>query len=228
MSRIEPFEHAFGSLAAQHFAEIRDDASNQHKDTADLPQFASLGAVQRLLDELESPEALEVEPEAAAEYLAGLFVAFRFWDAGRLIFPVSRDRLDRLLEAQVSGDRVAVPDGACYIQLPEQWFWAQIDPEQPHEPVDGFFVVEGAGRREFFVLMVLGLRAERPGFSQVSLTARTEHFALAAEEARRPLFAPVLDGGNTAGLKSLVSEADVLLLVQLGLRVVSGERRAEN
>ena len=228
MSRIEPFEHAFAAFATQHFAEIRDDASNQHKDTADLPQFASLGTVQRLLDELESPEALEGEPEAAAEYLAGLFVAFRFWEGGQRIFPVSRDRLEGLLEAPVSSDRVAVPDGACYVQLPEQWFWAQIEPEQPHEPVDGLFVAEGAGRREFFVLLVLGLRADRPGFSQVSLTARTEDFALAAEEARRPLFAPVLDGGDTAGLKSLVSEADVLLLVQLGLRVVSSERRTEN
>ena len=131
--------------------------------------------------------------------------------------------LEGLLEALPRHDTITVPNGACYIQLPEQWFWAQIEPEQPHEPVDGLFVVEGAHRREFLILVVLGLRADRPGFSQVSLTVRPEDFSLVAEEARTPPFAPVLDGGDTAGLKSLVSEADVLLLAQLGLQVVSGE-----
>jgi hypothetical protein len=223
MSRTDPFEHAFAAFAAKHFAEIRDDASGQHKDTTDLPQFASLGTVQRLLDEIESPEALEGEPEAAAEYLAGLYVAFRFWDAGKSIIQVNRERLASLLEAPVRYETVTVPNGACYIQLPERWFWAQIEPKEPHEPVDGLFVVEGVHRREVFVLVVLGLRADRPGFSQVSLTARVEDFALAAEEAGRPLFAPVLDGGDAADLKSLVSEADVLLLARLGLHEVCRE-----
>jgi hypothetical protein len=135
---------------------------------------------------------------------------------------VNRERLKGLLEALPRHDTITVPNGACYIQLPEQWFWAQIEPEQPHEPIDGLFVVEGAHRREFLILVVLGLRADRPGFSQVSLTVRPEDFSLVAEEARTPPFAPVLDGGDTAGLKSLVSEADVLLLAQLGLQVVSG------
>jgi len=223
MSRTNPFEHAFATFATRHFPEIRDDASSQLKDTADLPQFASLGTVQRLLDELESPEALETEPEAAAEYLAGLYVAFRFWDTGQSVLPVDRQRLEASFEAPERDRTITVPDGACYIQLPEQWFWAQIEPGQPHEPVDGLFLAKGAHRREFLILVVLGLRADRPGFSQVWLTARGEDFSLAAAEARTPPFAPVLEGGDTAGLKSLVSEADVLLLAQLALRAVSGE-----
>ncbi|MGD8726050.1 MAG: hypothetical protein PVH40_00325 [Gemmatimonadales bacterium] len=223
MSRTSPFEHAFAALAAQHFAGIRQDASDQHKNTTDLPQFASLGTVQRLLDELHSPEALETEPEAAAEYLAGLYVAFRFWDADQPTFPVDRERLELALEQPLPATFPRVPDGACYLQLPERWFWAQVESDEPHEPIDGLFVVEGAYHREILLLVVLGLRSDRPGFSQVSLSARAEDLAQAADEARQPLFTPVLDGGKAAGLKSLVSEADVLVLAHLGLQTVSGE-----
>jgi len=228
MTRLDPFGHAFAALAAQHFSEIQKEAVSLHKDTADLPQFTSLGTVQRLIDELESPEAVESQPEAAAEYMAGLYVAYRFWDDGLSIYPVSRERLEESLAALPRTEPTSVPNGSCYVQLPERWFWAQIDPDQPHEPVDGLFVVEGAHGREMFFLVILGLRADRPGFSQVSLVARPDDLARAVNEARTPFFAPTVEGGKPAGLKSLTTEADVLLLAQLGLQVVSGELRTED
>jgi len=218
MSRGSPFQHAFASLAAHRFPDIRAEARDEHKDTADLPQFASLRAVQHLLQELESPDLIAADPDAGPEYLSGLYVAYRFWDAGGSTYQVSRSDLEEALERHPAPTVPSVPNGACYLQFPERWFWAQVQPEQPHEPVDGMFVVEGAHRRALLVLLVLGLRDDRPGFSQVSVMARPEDVPRAVTEARVPRFAPTMPGGESAGLKSLTTEADVLMLALLGLQ----------
>ena len=78
-----------------------------------------------------------------------------------------------------------------------------------------------AGGRELLVLAVLGLRPEREGFSQIAVAAPPEEVAGAARLARRPPFAPVLEGGERAGMKSLVSEAELLHLAHLALAQVA-------
>ena len=200
MSRLDPFTHAFADLAEQRFPEIREEAQISHRDTADLPQFAAMRATQHVLADLESPDVLDAEPEAAAGYLAAMFAAYRFWDAGRRLYSVSRARLEEALAGGADHGSIDVPGGACYVQLPERWIWATTASDRPHEPVDGFFVIQGAHGREVFVLTVLGLRADRPGFSQIALTASPQACARAADEARQPRFASTLDGGEAAGL----------------------------
>ena len=74
-----------------------------------------------------------------------------------------------------------------------------------------------AGGRELLVLAVLGLRPVRVGFSQISVAAPPLDVAGAARLVRRPLFAPVLEGGERAGMKSLVSDAELLHLTHLAL-----------
>ncbi len=222
MSRLDPFDHAFREIAAERFPGIREEAAASHKDTTDFPQFGALRSVQHLLTELESPEVLEQHPEAAAGYVATLFAAFRFWNAGCSTHSISRRAFD--VDAVALDHCVPpIPGGACYLRLPHQLFWAQIDEGEPHEPVDGLFVLEGAREREVVLLVVLGLREDRPGFSQVTVTAAPADLARAADQARTPWFAPVVDGGEAAGLKSLVTEADVLLLANLALRATSKE-----
>lgn len=218
MTRVDPFALAFAAVAEQRFPAIDEEAGAAHRDTADRAQFAALREVQHLLAELESPDVLERNPAAGGEYLAALHVAFRFWKAGRRVVEVSRQRLT----ADIAGSRVAgppsVPLGACYLRLPERWFWAQIDPAEPHEPLDGVFVVEGARGREITLLAVLGLRPERPGFSQISLTAAPGDFVTAAAGARTPPFASTLDGGVAADLRSVTTSAELLHLAALALR----------
>ena len=221
MTRLDPFTHAFGDLAEKRFPDIRAEAETSHKETADLPQFAAMRAVQRVLADLESPEVFESEPEAAAGYLSAMFAAYRFWDGGRRLYSVSRAQVEKALTRETDRAAMPVPGGGCYFQLPERWFWSQTDADRPHEPVDGLFAIEGAHRREILVLVVLGLRADRPGFSQIAVTASPQALQRAADEARRPLFASTLDGGEAAGLKSLVIEADVLLLAQVALGLVN-------
>ncbi len=216
MSRIDPFEYAFGELAEQRFPGIREEAAAAQKDTADRGQFASLSSVQQLLAEVESPELLEQHAEAAEEYLNTLYVAFRFWEGGRQVASVGKADIEAALAAELD-ERPSVPGGACYLQLPQRWCWAQVAPDQPHEPLDGLFLVAGPSHREITVLAVLGLRPDRPGFSEVTVIALPQDFTTARAEARTPAFAPVIAGGEAAGLKSVVSSGELLHLVHVAL-----------
>ncbi len=216
MTRLDAFTHAFGVLASDRFPEIRRDAETEVRDTADRSQFGALRSVQHLVGEIEDPGLIERDPEAAAEYLNALYVAYRFWDAGRHVVPVARDRLQDLLE-HPSHDVPQVPHGACYLRLPERWFWARIGPDEPHEPLDGVFVAEGGHGREISVLAVLGLRADRPGFSQVTLSVPAADVATIDSEVIRPAFASTLDGGEAAGLKSVSTTGELLYLTRLAL-----------
>ena len=215
MTRLHPFDHAFGALAATRFIEIRDEAQAEHRDLGDRAQFVSVPSVQRLLSELESPDLLEAHPEAAGEYIAFLYVAFRFWEAGCHTAQPSRAHLEAAMAAAAVGDRPPVPHSACYLQLPERWIWAQIDPDGPHEPLDGIFVAEDSMGRDLSILTVLGLREDRPGFSQIALTAVPDDLRAAAAE--HPDFTPMLDGGEAAGLKSITTTAALLHLTALAL-----------
>jgi hypothetical protein len=219
VSRLHPYDHAFADLADARFGEIRDEAATDHRDLRDRAQFTALPSVQRLLTEMESPELLTEHPEAAVEYVTALYVAYRFWDAGRHTVSPARERLEIAMTAPSLPDRPAVPHGACYLQLPERWFWAQIDADAPHEPLDGMFVVENALGRDLSTLTVLGLRADRPGFSQIALAAVPDD--LRAASAEEPDYTPTLDGGDAAGLKSVTTPAALLHLVRAALASVA-------
>lgn len=214
MTRITPFDLAFADLA-DRFEEVRTEAERQQRDTADRGQFASIPAVQRIVDDVAAAELVEEAPEAADEYLTLLYAAYRYWATGRPTVSLTRETLEKLLTAGTSHRPVAVPEDACYLQLPERVVWAQIGPDQPHEPMDGLFVVAGPAGRERTVVAVLGLRPERGGFSQITVIATPEDLAAAPDEARRPPFAPVLAGGERMGLKSVTSPAELLLLAAL-------------
>ena len=216
MSRPTPYELAIGEDIESRFPTVQADARAGGKDVTDPAQFASLPTVQRILTDIESPELLADHPEAAAEYLALLYATFRFWEAGKVVCEVARqDWSDRDL---ARGSQLPeIPFGACYLQLSERWFWAQIDEAAPHEPLDGMFVTQSADGQLLVVIAVLGLRSERGGFSQVSLTVARDDLTRADFDTATPLFAPAMAGGAEAGFRSVSSAADLLLLVQLAL-----------
>jgi hypothetical protein len=216
VTRLDAFTHAFGTVAADRFPEIRSDANTEVRETADRSQFAALRSVQHLLGEIEDPTLVERDPESAAEYLNALFVAYRFWDAGSHVMQIARDTLDAVLSSPPT-DVPPVLHGACYLLFPERWFWARIGPDEPHEPLDGIFVAQGGNGREVSVLAVLGLRADRPGFSQVTLSVSTEEFETVRPEVNTAPFAPTLDGGEAAGLKSVSTMGELLYLTRLAL-----------
>lgn len=215
MSRLHPFDVVADALPDGWFAEIRA-AEAQGRDATDRLRFHDLAPVRSVMRQLE-PAGVEAGGTAVAEYETLLYAVYRFWSAGRHSVAVGRAVVDGALAA---GPPPTVPRGACYLQLPERLFWARIGDTAAPEPLDGVFLAAGAGDREITVLAVLGLRAGRGGFSQIAVTVPPADLARAGHFVRQPPFAPVLEGGERAGVKSLVSEAELLHLTHLALAQV--------
>lgn len=214
MKRLHPFDFVFGAIADQQFGEIRGESERAGVPLDDRVQFHRFEPVRRLLGEIQPPEKDALSAAAIEEYGSLLYLAYRFWLAGRRTLTISRGTLEPELATAPPGDPV-VPGGACYLQLPEQWFWGRIAPDAPHEPLDGMFLTASA--REMVVLAVLGLRKDRGGFSQMAIAAPLTDFRRAAESVRTPPFAPVMAGAERAGMRSVVSEGELLHLTHLAL-----------
>jgi hypothetical protein len=213
MSRPHPFDLVFSHLADTAFPEIRAEAQDP---AMDLSTLARLPSSQRLLGELGSPDLAEENPAVVGEYLALLFVAYRYWLVDAHTLSVDRDKLGAAIERGPQGTTV-VPHDACYVALPEHWCWATIGEGQPHEPLDGMFVVKAKGRAEITIVAILGLRPGREGFSQITVTGSADDVSAASKEMRNPPFAPLMEGGTEAGFKSVTSEGELLLLAHLAL-----------
>jgi hypothetical protein len=155
-----------------------------------------------------------------------LWQGYRFWDAGRRLYVVSDEVLQRLVaaNAQVGHWRFAAPP-ACYVQLPAPRLWARVAAEAPFEPVDGFFVAArtlSGTVHELRILAVLGLRRERPGVSLVAHRAVLDDGELAAHadspwrDGAAP-FANAIPGGERMGYYTLVTASE---LEALAIRVL--------
>ncbi len=219
MSRLDPFGFVFGEVADDWFESIHDEAAAGEHDDSDRSQFAALPRVHDAIAQLEAPDTLERPPAVGGEYLTLLFVAYSYWRSGCRLLAPTRSRLEAVIAGELTRHPIRPPALTCYVQLPEQMFWSQVGDDMPHEPVDGLFVAPGRGGEELTVLAVLGLRQDRSGFSQISLTASLEDFSAASAMLRAPLFAPRMDGGAQVGFRSVSSHAELLTLTQLALEL---------
>ncbi len=213
MSRLHPFEFAFAELAATRFPEIREEAGTA---SVDLDAMARLPATQQLLQDVTSPHPADPDPLAVAEYMTSLFVAFRYWQAGQHTVTVEKAALLRDIAHPITDEPPASPE-ACYVQLPAQWFWATIGENHPYEPLEGMFVVRNDSDLQLTVVAVLGLRRDRDGFSQITVSATVADMVAAVATRREPPFGPVMDGGCEAGFLSVISEGELLHLTHLAL-----------
>jgi hypothetical protein len=205
--RPAPFELLFGDLAEERFPQVRTALETAGRSADDRDAFLLNQDVVALLRELRPDEGLG----EAIDHLVGLVHhAYLMWEAGKWAFRLTRDRAMTVLR----GDRL--PDGsdsaplAYYLQWPSRLVWAQIASEEPHEPLDGWFVSPATGHGSIRVLGIFGLHPERMGFSVVEVTG-ARPTALARPDGT-PLFASVLPAGNDAGLYSLVGAEELLEL----------------
>ncbi len=155
-------------------------------DQSESPDLAEFSRLAPVEVLLTTMQPETSDPEGADEYLRLLYAGYHFWKSG-----------NRYL----------------YHALPEHRYWAQVAEGAPHEPVDGFFIIPG---REWVIVAVLGLRADRPGFSQVSVVASADDVANARSPRDQP-FAPAMAGGDAAGFSSITSVAELLALARLAL-----------
>jgi hypothetical protein len=184
----------------------------------------------------------DAPPEALDQYRALLFHAFHHWSSGRRLIVLEPGAARYLVETSplLDGWDFRTPASSVYLQLPANLFWSSISPEIPPEPVDGFFVtfaepdnvpgeIAAANRtsalqaspgglevRSLEVLVVLGIRRSRAGFSVIPVS--TEVGAgipqpWSGEGRAEGDFKNVLPGGEIQGLYSMLTTGEVLKLV---------------
>lgn len=225
-ARLTPYELAFGEAGfeAGGFPRLQAEADARGVDPSDPHRFAFLTVAGEAVREVIPTDA---SPEAMDQYRLLLYHAFNFWRFGKRLYVVEPAVARFLVEAapDLEGWELSVPHSSLYVQLPPNLFWGSIATDIPPEPVDGFFVSchreHDAQGEEFEVLevvMVLGVRPDRAGFSLVSFDAELVP-GIAAEWAEAPGregardFENVLPGGELAGLYSIVTLQEALKLL---------------
>ncbi|HEV8266009.1 MAG TPA: hypothetical protein VGQ06_13750 [Gemmatimonadales bacterium] len=218
--RLTPFELAFGNLARERFPAIAEQLAQSGSSSADRDRFVLLEAVGRLLREIMPADA---PAEALDAHVRMLHHAYRHWTAGGWVYRVGEQALLRATGGE--GPMTShLPHQALYLQLPELRVWGAPAAGAAPEPLDGMFVTEtareGGGGGDIAVLGILGMRADRPGFSAVGLDGRadadeataSEIVVAAARADGRAPFSPTLSGGEEAGIYSVETAGELLLL----------------
>lgn len=223
-ARMTPYELVFtgGEFEANVFPRISAEAEEQGVSTLRPEPFAFLSTAADVVREV-TPE--DAPPEALDQYRALLFHAYHFWRDGRKLYVIERAAARYLVEAGRSIDAggATLPFSAAYLQLPTNLFWGSIDTTTPPEPIDGFFLTQHEGTdplgepfHRLELLMVLGIRRSRAGFSVIPLASELdESLDALLREPVRPEgdFANVLPGGEIDGLYSVLTAAEALKLV---------------
>ncbi|HEU0055219.1 MAG TPA: hypothetical protein VFQ39_18660 [Longimicrobium sp.] len=248
---ITPYELAFGEAGFETrvFPRVVDDAEANDEDPLRRERFGFLSVAAEAVRDIVPPDA---PPEAAEEYRCLLYHAFNFWRFGRRCYVLEPAVARYLVEAKPSlaGWELTLPHPSVYVQLPPKLFWASISTEAPPEPVDGFFATVSRGTdpigpayQELSILMVLGMRRGRAGFSVIAFDTEAgpgipATWAEAPGREGAEDFANILPGGEMAGLYSILTTTEALKLLARALWYVdthaelvgpraAPERRAE-
>lgn len=237
-ARVTPFEVAFPDqdTADRWTTRIRERAEAGSTEDAlrDPGRFLALPAVAEVVHEMREPGAGTGEVQ---KHGILLFHAFHFQEADRPLY-LLRTGVARYLvetrgdeESGEGGDsgRPELPERAGYLQLPRQLFWMAPSEEGPPEPVDGLFWAAPDGDR-LSLLVIGGMREDRPGFSVVPLPPVPLDDAGAWIRARvreaGSDFETTLPGGELDRLYSFEAAGEVLKLVARTFRYVEEHPRA--
>jgi hypothetical protein len=248
---LTPYEMVFGEAGFENrtFPRILAEAEDHHEDPSHRERFDFLTLAAEAVRDMVPAEA---PAEALEEYRALLYHAFNFWRFGRRCYVLDAPLARYLVEAapSLAGWELTLPHPSVYLQLPPKLFWASISTDVPPEPVDGFFAATAQGTdplglpyHDLQVLMVLGLRRGRAGFSVIPFDTEVGRGipAVWAETPGREGardFENILPGGDMAGLYSILTNTEALKLLARALWYVdthsedvlpmsAPERRAE-
>ena len=169
--RRTPFEVGIPGreFADRIFGEIGEEAETRERDTTDPGAFILLGQVGRALREIQGEE--DRGGEAFHRFGAFFFHAYHFHRAGEPLLLLETLAARYLVEGDPTFEGWAgeLPGEAGYLQLPRHLFWSHPGGEDaPAEPLDGIFWTRSAGET-LSLLVVLGVRGDRPGLSVMEL-----------------------------------------------------------
>jgi hypothetical protein len=224
-ARLTPYELVFTErFESEVFPKIVAEANRHGVDLLQPDRFQLLAAVGDAVRDVVPPEA---PPDALEQYRALLYHAFHFWSFEKRLYLLEPPTARYLVEAApgLEGWELTVPQPSFYLQLPANLFWGSVSPEATPEPVDGFFVTSttaedalGLPFRRVAVLVVLGIRRHRAGFSVIPFDTEVgpgiaAEWALPGGRETRADFQTVLPGGEIGGLYSILTTSEVLKLV---------------
>ena len=224
--RPTPFALVFGELARDRFPAIARALETAARPSGDRDAFVLLEPVAHLLREVATDDA---SPEEVEAHLRLLHHAYRHWDAGGWVYRIGEATLARAATGEALSSRSVRP--ALYLQLPRSRVWR---PGTPPEPLDGAFVTATTTPGEIAVLGIFGMQPARPGFSAVAVEGRADADApvgeelavLAARPDGSPPFTSLIDGGRQAGMFSVATAGEMLLLVCRLLALLPAPPRA--
>jgi hypothetical protein len=209
MQRLSPFDLVFGRMVDERFPPLR--AALDGTEPTDRDAFIMTREAIQLVRDLRPDDGMG---EAIDQLVALVHHAYLFWADGRIVVDVAPELLDASAVAPLA------PGGASYARFPERRVWAQVVEGAAHEPLDGCFThaLPGDSLR---VLGVFGLHPDRAGFSVVEVAG--PRAAALARGSGEPLFAPLMEGGAAAGLRSIAGEEELL---EIGWRARGAARPA--
>ena len=233
-ARVTPYELILEPLEHDAFPEIRAEAEQRGRDALRHDDFLLLGLVGATLSSMIADDA---PPEAVDQYGELLWQGYRFWAAGRRFYAFGDAVTSTLIASRydMAGWQLAAPP-SCYLQFPNQRLWTRVALDAPFEPVDGCFVTadetmaDGQTLVDLRILLVLGVRPERPGVSLV-----IEHFEIAPRDAEEraaaawrageDAFSGSLPGGEKRGLRTLSTRGELEALVLRSLHTLDTRAR---
>ena len=172
------------------------------------------GAVGQLLRETMPDEA---PADTVTAYGALIHMIYLAWAAGWPVVTVGADALRTALAQPLPLSHSPTLPRVSYLQLPPSVVWAEPVAGEPHEPLDGAFVLAETGR--VHVLGVLGFRAGRDGFTTMEGAIRLPAPPPGPREGGSAPFASVLPAGDRAKLVSVVDEHELAALALLAMAV---------
>lgn len=224
--RLTPYEMVFAGeqFEASLFPRLREDAQLFGMSPVHADQFPQIPGVAEAVRDVLPPDA---PADAVEQYRMLLYHAFNFWCYGKRVYLVEPAVARYLVEAAPAMVEweLDLPYRSLYIQLPARLFWASISPDTPPEPVDGMFltcadVTDTPGRpfKRLSVLVVLGIRRDRAGFSVIPFDTEAgpgiaRVWAETEGRAGGVDFENILPGGEIQGLYSILTAAEVLKLL---------------
>jgi hypothetical protein len=211
-ARLHPFDLVFGSIRETSFPAIHAELG----DHDSLEEFLLCGAAIELMRDLRPDAGLA---DGVDDFVLFVYSAYRYWRDGEHTVRLDEAETDALMmelpmsaagvDASARDTRPPVGSlGASYIQVAGRRIWAQCSPDAPFEPLDGWFAVPGDGALQ--VAVCLGVHADRPGLSII--TARGARPPAIRRSDGSSAFAPVMPGGDRAGLHAIVLPEELLWL----------------
>lgn len=214
-ARLLPWTELLAAIGEARFEEVRASLQTRGTDDLDRDAFLLDPAAVNLLRDLVPEEA---PAEAVTAYAALLHMMHACWARDWPLASVGPELL-RVALTRTSHLTPRTPPTVCYVQLPERLVWAEASPGEPHEPMDGIFLVAGARLQ---TVAVLGLRSGRDGFTTMEGDLALPAAAPGAREDGTPPFASRLPGGDLARLLGVANPHELGALALLALATAEG------